>query len=443
MESVSSFIGDLKVYFERRVLVIFLLGVTSGFPWVMIGSALSAWLQESGVSRTEIGLLSGISVVFAINFLWSPLIDAMKVPIFSRYLGQRKGWIIACQLLISTTCYIIATANVIDNLPLLGVLLFLIAIASATQDIAIDAFRIESFSLTESRLQSAGAAMTTAGWWTGYAGLGAVPFFLVGLDNISWQKSYLALCYIMLALSVLAALFKTERYIKVNKTRLVASRSILRRLEEIAFSPLREFFTRNGTKFALSVLMFIFLFKIGEAFLGKMAIVFYKEVGFSNSQIGTYSKLTTWWVTITFSLVGSIVNLRFGIVKGLFLGGLAMAASNLMFSLIALIGPSNELFLSAVIIDGFTGAWGTVAFVAFISLLCNRKFTASQYALFASLGTLGRTLLSSSSGFIVDVLNGNWALFFFLTALMVLPSLFFLWHIRHKLTAIEHSQNEQ
>jgi PAT family beta-lactamase induction signal transducer AmpG len=207
--------------------------------------------------------------------------------------------------------------------------------------------------------------------------------------------------------------------------------------------PITEFFKRNGWQLAIGMLAFIFLFKIGEAFLGRMSIVFYKEVGFSNDDIAVYSKMVNWWVTIIFAILGSFVNLRLGIVRGLMLGGIAMAGSNLMFAWIAGVGPNTNLLLAAVIIDGFTAAWSTVAFVAFISLLANRAFTATQYALFASLGNLGRTLLSSYSGYVVNWLDGNWQLFFILTAVMVIPSLIILFALRKSLTRLEQNYHRE
>lgn len=202
--------------------------------------------------------------------------------------------------------------------------------------------------------------------------------------------------------------------------------------------PFKRFFEKNGVKTACALLAFIFLFKIGEAFLARMSIVFYKEVGFSNTQIGQYSKLGTGVITIVFAFLGSIFNHKYGIVKGLFISGVAMAASNLMFSWIAIAGPKEHLYALAIVVDGFTQAWSLVAMVAFISMLCDRAFSATHYALLASLGSLGRTVLSGYSGFVIDdLLGGNWALFFALTALMVLPSLLFLYLIRHKLYAIE------
>lgn len=440
-----TFWQDLKVYKQPRVLVIFVLGLASGFPWVMIGSALSAWLQEVGLTRSTIGYFGAVSAAYSINFLWAPLIDNFKLPLLTRWLGQRRSSIFLCQMLIAGGCFALASLDITSNLHLAGIIALGIAISSATQDIAIDAYRIESFAETEGRLQSAGAAMTTAGWWTGYSGLGALPFFFVDGINWQWQHAYFGLGCIMLVLAAAVLFVRRTTYHQdpTIKTKLTHFWPAMKeRINLVVVQPIGEFFSRNGVKLAFSILAFIFLFKIGEAFLGRMSIVFYKEVGFTNAEIGTYSKLVTWWVTIVFALLGSAVNLRLGIIKGLLIGGIAMATSNLMFSWIALVGPDTNLFLSAVLIDGFTSAWSTVAFVAFISLLCNRTFTATQYALMASLGSLGKTLLSSSSGTIVDYMDGNWALFFVVTALMVIPSLIFLWFIRKPIAELERKRDE-
>ncbi|NNC55476.1 MAG: hypothetical protein HKO07_07130 [Pseudomonadales bacterium] len=197
-------------------------------------------------------------------------------------------------------------------------------------------------------------------------------------------------------------------------------------LAAAVIDPLLAFFKRNGLQLALALLTFILLFKIGEAFLGRMSLVFYREIGFSNSDIAYYSKLVSWAVTVVFSLLSGAFVARFGVLRGLFIAGLAMSASNLMFAWLAVAGPVKSLFAAAVVVDGFTSAWSTVAFVAFLSSLCDRNYTATQYALLASLGTLGRTLFASGSGQLVDWLQGNWALFFILTALAVIPSLIIL-----------------
>ena len=276
--------------------------------------------------------------------------------------------------------------------------------------------------------------MATSGWWSGYAGLGAIPFLLVDGTRWQWQDAYIVLAALMLSLALVTLFIKPARYTQVKATT-IATLSLLKRISTVVIEPISSFFSRNGAKLAIQILLFVFLFKIGEAFLGRMSIVFYKEIGFSNEQIGTYSKLVTWWITIFFSLVGGVVTLRIGQFKGLLIAGIAMAGSNLMFAWIANVGPSENLFLAAVLVDGFTSAWSTVAFVGFISFLCDRTFTATQYALLASLSTFGRTTLSAYSGVLVDKLDGNWSLFFVLTSLAILPSLLLLGYLKRSYQA--------
>jgi PAT family beta-lactamase induction signal transducer AmpG len=266
--------------------------------------------------------------------------------------------------------------------------------------------------------------MATSGWWTGYGLLGALPFWLVDRVPGSWASVYVGLAMIWLVfIGVVAALAPEP---EVGRPPSDSGRSVAARVRATVVAPLAEFFQRNGVKLALAILAFVLLFKIGEAFLGRMSIVFYKEVGFTNEEIGTYSKLLNWWVTVIFSVLGSLVNARFGIIRGLFIGGFAMASTNLMFSWLAVAGPETWLLGLTVVVDGFTAALGTVAFMAFITFLSSHTFTATQYALLASIGNLGRTTLASGSGWVVDGLDGNWALFFLLTALAVVPSLMLL-----------------
>ena len=197
--------------------------------------------------------------------------------------------------------------------------------------------------------------------------------------------------------------------------------------------PLASFFRRNGMAIALAVLGFIFLFKIGEAFLGRMSIIFYKEIGFSKTDIALYSKGIGWVTTVFFTLLGGLFAVRVGLVRAMFLAGILMALTNLMFSVLAWSGKSELMFALAVVMDDLAGAFATVTFVAFISMLVDRTYTATQYALLASIGTAGRTLFASGSGALVDWLNGDWGVFFVITAVMVLPSLLCLWLIRHQL----------
>lgn len=431
-------LNALKTFNDRRYLSIFLFGISSGFPWIMIGSVLSAWLKDEGLSRSAIGLFGIIFATYSFNFLWSPLVDKIKPPL----LGQRRGWIFAMQSCVVLLCLVMSQLTADQDLFYVALIGLLIAIASATQDIAIDGFRIDCIAQDDKDGMSAASSVATAGWWTGYGGLGAIPFFLADMTSWTWPNIYLLLGALM-ALLMCATCFANEPQIDRDALleKITAKDEnqspVFHWIQSTLITPFAEFFNRNGVKLAASFLLFIFLFKIGEAFLGRMSIVFYKEIGFSNSDIATYSKLLNWWVTIVFSLLGGLVNIRYGIYRGLMIAGVAMAASNLLFALIAQTGPSTSLLAITVIVDGFTGAWSTVAMVAFISLLCNRAFSATQYALMASLSVAGRTLVASSSGLVVDSLEGNWSLFFILTAVMVIPSLCFLYSIRHHIKQVE------
>ena len=431
-------LNALKTFNDKRYLSIFLFGISSGFPWIMIGSVLSAWLKDEGLSRSAIGLFGIIFATYSFNFLWSPLVDKIKPPL----LGQRRGWIFAMQGCVVLLCLVMSQLTADQDLFYVALIGLLIAIASATQDIAIDGFRIDCIAQDDKDGMSAASSVATAGWWTGYGGLGAIPFFLADMTSWTWPNIYLllgALMALLMCATCLANEPQIDREALLEKITAKDTKQspVFHWIQTTLVTPFAEFFNRNGVKLAASFLLFIFLFKIGEAFLGRMSIVFYKEIGFSNSDIATYSKLLNWWVTIVFSLLGGLVNIRYGIYRGLMIAGVAMAASNLLFALIAQTGPSTSLLAITVIVDGFTGAWSTVAMVAFISLLCNRAFSATQYALMASLSVAGRTLVASSSGFIVDSLEGNWSLFFILTAVMVLPSLCFLYSIRHHIKRVE------
>ena len=201
--------------------------------------------------------------------------------------------------------------------------------------------------------------------------------------------------------------------------------------------PIISFFKKNGFKIALGILSFVFLFKIGEAFLGRMSIIFYKEIGFSKTDIAIYSKGLGWITTVIFTILGGLFAIRSGVIKAMFVSGILMASTNLLFSLLAWSGKSEWLFAIAVIFDDMAAAFATVAFVAFISMLVDRTYTATQYALLASIGTAGRTTLAASSGAMVDWLNGDWGIFFVITALMVIPSLIFLYTIKNDIKLSE------
>ena len=430
---------------------IFLFGFMSGFPWVLIGSSLSLWLSENDLSRSAIGWAGLIFGVYAINFLWSPLIDRIHIPYLSRKIGHRKSWIISMQFLILLSLITWSTLNPSENLWLVIAVGLGIAISSATQDITIDALRIEQINENEGRAMAAGAAISVVGWWTGYKIGGVISllsaefFQQKGYENY-WQLSFLLLGLIIIITSLVLILVPE----KSSKKRMVNQKNqddklfckfqtnnqiakIFTWLYGTIINPLVSFFKKNSFSVAIGILSFIFLFKIGEAFLGRMSIIFYKEIGFSKADIALYSKGIGWITTIMFTLLGGLFAIRMGLLKAMFVSGIVMALTNLMFSVLAWVGQSEILFAFTVLIDDLAAAFATVAFVGFISALVDRTYTATQYALLASIGTAGRTLFASSSGTLVDWLNGDWGIFFVITAIMVIPSLLCLLAITNKL----------
>jgi len=440
-----------SVYFDRRMIKILLLGAISGFPWVIIGSSLSLWLKEDGLSRSTIGWAGLIFAVYAFNYLWAPIIDRVKIPWLTNKIGHRRGWIVLMQAIILISLIFWSVINPTTNLTLVISVGLIIAIASATQDITVDALRIEQIGQNEGKSMQAGAAMAVVGWWTGYKLGGVIALtsaeFLqnLGFENY-WQITFLILGIVIIACNI-SLMFVNEalqidrsesqnRTDKIIQDKLGSSNLLTRTIAWLTgtvVGPIISFFNKNGFKIALAILAFIFLFKIGEAFLGRMSVIFYKEIGFTKSDIALYSKGLGWVTTVIFTLLGGLFAIRSGVIKAMFVSGVLMASTNLLFSLLAWSGKSELLFAVAVIFDDMAAAFATVAFVAFISMLVDRTYTATQYALLASIGTAGRTTLAASSGALVDWLNGDWGIFFIITAIMVIPSLIFLYMIRHKL----------
>ena len=451
----QSFSEMFTVYFDKRMLKILLLGAISGFPWVLIGSSLSLWLKEDGLSRSTIGWAGLIFGVYAFNYLWAPLVDRIQIPYLTKKIGHRRGWIVFMQVVILLSLFLWSIISPTENFVLVISVGLIIAIASATQDITVDALRIEQIGENEGKSMAAGAAMAVVGWWSGYKLGGVLSLFSaeylenLGFENY-WQLTFLILGILVILMNI-GLMF-------VNESGSLERKSIKKKTDELISKnfrnenlftklitwivgtiggPIMSFFKKNGFSIAMSILGFVFLFKVGEAFLGRMSIIFYKEIGFSKTDIAIYSKTLGWITTVIFTLLGGLFVIRSGVLKAMFLAGIIMASTNFLFSVLAWSDKSELLFAVAVIFDDIAAAFATVAFVAFISLLVDRAYTATQYALLASIGTAGRTTLASSSGALVDWLNGDWGIFFILTALMVIPSLIILWLMKDKLKLSE------
>ncbi|WP_369177537.1 AmpG family muropeptide MFS transporter [Candidatus Thiodubiliella endoseptemdiera] len=441
----------LVTYLDKRMLFIFLNGIASGFPWVIIGSAMTLWLKDAGLTRTAIGFFGSVFAVYSINWLWAPLLDRVQIPILTKRFGQRRSWLLVLQSLLLLLIIAISFTDPKNSLVWVSLLALLVAIVSSTQDIVIDAYRIDAFSLAEKDKLPATAAMATSGWWVGYGFLGAVALYLSDFGQ-DWSSVYL-----IISIFVVGFILNTLWLDEPESQREVVQEQAQKEYENLlgghnlwqkisawflstAVEPLKDFFVRFG-KTALVILLFIVFFKIGEAFLGRMSLIFYKEIGFTTGEIATYSKLAGSVLTVFFSILASIITVHYGLVRGLMISGIAMASTNLIFSYLAFVGPDTTVFAMAILLDNFTAAFSTVAFVAFISHLTNRAYTATQYALMASAGNFGRTLFAGGSGWMVDsleaqewveMLGGEWVVFFAITALMVVPSLIMLTWISRK-----------
>ena len=454
----------LSLYFEKRMARILLLGIIQGFPFVLIYTALSLWLRDNDFSRSQVGFLTLIGVVYGFNWLWAPLVDRIRIPWLTNKIGHRRSWIIIAQVIILLSLISWGLIDPKANIWIVGLVGLIIAIASATQDIVTDALRIEQIGKTEGSSMSAGAGVMVIGWFTGYKIGGVITLFTahyfenLGIQNY-WQLTFLSLTVIIIACNI-ALMFvpeqlATERQTEQKKAdqyfvnKLGSSNSIANIIAWIAGTvtgPFISFFKSKGVKIGLYIIIFLFLFKIGEAFLGKMSVVFYDDMGFSKRDIAIYSKGYGWVITVVFTIVGSLFAIRSGLVKGIIIAGIMMASTNLLFSALAWYGKSELLFATAVILDEITSAISTVIFVAFISLLVDRTYTATHYALMASLATFGKNVFSAFSGFVVDKLeflnssenlHNDWAIFFIITTLMVIPSLVFLWFVKDKLNLRE------
>lgn len=422
---MPSLFTSLAALRDRRFFVVLLIGFASGFPWVMHGSVLTLWLKSEGLTRTSIGVIGGVSAVYAINWLWAPLIDRVKVPLLSRWFGQRRAWLLVCQGLLALMLLLMSLGDPQTSLKWVGFCALGIATLSATQDIAIDSYRILLFTAEEkdSKLPYA-SALATAGWWSGYGFIGGALALMLGGDSIGlrWPQVYQVLALVTVLVMIGVSLLP-EVESESNRPQQLTAFTPSLWLQQVVVAPFSEFFKRCGLQLGLGILLFLFSFRLGEAMLGKMSLVFYVELGFTTEQIAFYNKFLGGLSTVVFSLMSAMINTRYGVMRGMLVGGIAMAASNLLYAVMAWMGPVPWMFMLTLLIDNFCQAFATVAAVSFISYFTSRTYTGTQFSMMTAVSNFGRTTLVAGSGWVVDSLGGNWTLFFVLTTLAVIPAL--------------------
>ena len=411
----------VRVYAEPRLLFVFVMGFASGLPLALSSATLFFWLREAGVSLTAIGLFALLGTPYNIKFLWAPFLDRVPVPILSRLIGRRRSWMLVIQVGLMLAIVGVGFSTPEQTPLLTAVCALAVAFFSASQDIVIDAYRIEILDEDE---QGAGAAMTQAGYRLGAIMAGAGALFLAEAMDWSWVYAVMA---VLVIVGMLAAIFAPDP----DERRGVPSEArSFQGLKPMVVDPFLEFFQRNSPKVALIILGFILLYKFGDAYAGVMAYPFYFDMGFTKSEVATVSKIFGVIMTVTGVFVGGLIVKRYGIMQSLLGCGILQMLSNLMYAAQAVVGHDVGFLYLTIGIENLSGGMGSSAFVAYLSVLCNVTYTGTQFALFTSFMAFGRTLLSSSSGWVVE--QTGWAPFFVISTVVALPGLILLvWMMRN------------
>jgi PAT family beta-lactamase induction signal transducer AmpG len=425
----SSLAEALAVYLKPRVLAVLFLGFSAGLPLALSGSTLRVWMRESGVDLETIGLFALVGTPYTIKFLWAPVVDALDVPVLSSLLGRRRGWLVLSQLLLIAAVVLLAFCDParIAWYAVFGAAL-LVATASATQDILIDAFRIESLPENE---QAAGMASYVAAYRIGMLVSTAGALFLVsGIEGLglgrgtAWTWGYVAMAaFILIGLATTLVAAEPEKSAVAAADHAAHARdNPFVRVTRTAVGAFADFLTRD---MALSALAFVVLFKMSDAFAGVMIESFVLDLGFSRNEYAAIIKGVGLAATLIGGFAGGFVARAYPLAASLWIGGILQAAANLAFSWQAAVGHDAAMLTVAITVENFTGAIGTVIFVAYLSALCrNPLHTATQYALLTALAAVGRTYLSAGAGYAAAATG--WVWFFAVCAAVAVPSLVLL-----------------
>jgi PAT family beta-lactamase induction signal transducer AmpG len=404
-----------QVLASPKMLAILLLGAASGFPNQLTESALQAWLKDGGATNTTIGLMSYVAWPYLLKPLWAPLIDRYPMP----FLGRRRGWILAMQIALAAGIALFALQNPASSLAPIAVCAVAIVFFSATQDIAIDAYRTDVAAPSERGLA---AAATNLGYrsaaWT------ASALALVIAGAVGWRAAFLLLAGIMLLFCV-ATVWAPSSHNDYRP----------RSLRESIVEPLRELL---GTPSALTLLLVVLLFKVGDAFANKLFTPFMMDVGFTKIEIGLIVKALFTASALLGSVLGGILMVRLGLLRSMLAFGVLQALSNLLYCALAIAGKSYPIMAAAVIIEHIAGAMGGIALVALIMALCDARYTAFQYALLSALALLPRYSLGYPAGWVAD--HGGWYVYFVASFALALPGLAIVWWKRRQIEALDHAQ---
>jgi len=400
----------LEIFRSRRVAVVCLLGFSSGLPLALTSGTLQAWMTVSGVDLATIGIFTLVGIPYTWKFLWAPLMDRYVPP----FLGRRRGWIAAMQLILGVCIAVMGSLNPVTMPWALAALALMVAFISASQDVVFDAYRADVLRPVE---RGIGAAVSVLGYRLAMLVSGALALILS--DQIGWQNTYWLMAALMIA-AIGATLFGPEPEIEVKPPRT---------LTDAVVEPLREFFARNG---AWALLLLIVLYKLGDAFAGSLTTAFLiRGVDFTATEVGAINKGMGLAATLVGVVFGGVLMAKLGLFKSLLAFGILQAISNLTFMWLAAIGKDYGVMVLAVAFENLAGGMGTAAFVALLMAMCDKRFTASQFALLSALAAVGRVYVGPASGYMVEAIG--WTTFFGFTFLAALPGLVLLYLMRRNI----------
>ena len=412
-----------EIYFNKRMISMLLFGFSSGFPLALVFGTLSFLLKDYGIAYASIGAMSLVKIPYSLKWLWSPIVDNVKVP-FLYKMGRRRSWALITQILLGIFIFLMSTVNPQQNLYLLAIFAFITSFLSATQDIILDAYRVESFNDEPEKLSS-GVAIFVLGYRLGLIFSGAGAIYLA--SKISWSS-----VYIIMSLGVLigltAIIFSKEAVDYEYKKLDWNKKNIRQFFNDSLINPFVSFLKNNNWFW---ILAFIFTYRLSDSYFGPMSNPFYDDMGFTKEEIAFVTKIYSIVMTIIGGLLGGIIVLKTGIRKSLLLFGFTQCITTMLFSVQAHYGHNMPLFMIVVALEYLSSGLATTAFVAYISSLCNKLYTATQYALLSSVMSLSRDIFSATSGVVYQYAenifpNSGWIIFFIISGLMSLPSIFII-----------------
>jgi PAT family beta-lactamase induction signal transducer AmpG len=419
---MRTWLDSLRIYREPRLIAILFMGFSSGLPLPLTFATLSFWLSEAGVSRTAIGLFVLVGFSYNYKFLWSPLLDQLPLPWLTRRLGRRRGWALAIQLCLIPAIFLLGQTDPAGDLTATAGIAVLVAFLSASQDIVIDAYRIEVLRPEE---QGAGAAATQWGYRFGLLAAGAGALYAAAAW--SWAAAYAVMAALVLV-GVAAVLLAPEPAVPAGAraARAASADGPREWLRRAVVLPFRDLVQRRGW---VLILVFVVLYKFGEALAGVMSNPLYRELGFSKEEVASVAKLVGFFATLGGVALGGALVARWGLYRSLLVGGILQMLSNLMYVAQVLAGHDVAMLAVSIFAENFTNGMGSAAFVAYLSSLCSAAFTATQYAVFSSLAALPTRLLTAPAGWMVDTLG--WIPFFLVSTALAVPGLLILlWLMR-------------